>query len=287
MNVSPHELPLVTIVTPSYNQAPYLEETIQSVLSQDYPRLEYIIIDGGSTDGSVNIIKKYESRLAYWVSEPDAGQSDAMNKGWRRAHGAIVAFLNSDDTYTPGAIRICAEYLYQHPHVGMTHGECHWIDASGRPIGLIQATPFTLGDLLLQCRIAQPSTFIRKAVLDDVGLLDPNMQWLMDYELWVRIALKYPIACVPGIFANFRIHPTSKTGTSIYHHLHDHLEIIRRGFASPYLPRELLPLKPRAEHYAYALTAANAYSLGQFESGRAVLDAFFAEQSQPLQFRED
>ncbi len=287
MSTHSDELPLVTIVTPSYNQATYLEETIQSVLSQDYPRLEYIIIDGGSTDGSVDIIKKYESRLADWVSEPDAGQSDAINKGWQRAHGEIVAYLNSDDTYTPGAVRISAEYLRQHPNIGMTHGECRWIDASGRPIGLIQADPFTLGELLLQCRIAQPTTFIRKSVLDDVGLLDPSMHLMMDYELWVRIALKYPIACLPGIFANFRIHPTSKTGTSIYHHLREHLEIIRRGFASPHMPRELLPLKPRAEHYAYALTAANAYSLGQFESGRAILDAFFAEQAQPLEYRDD
>ncbi len=124
-------LPRVSIVTPSFNQAAFLEETIQSVLSQDYPNLEYIIIDGGSTDGSVEIIKKYADKLAYWVSEKDTGQADAINKGLIRVTGEIVAWLNSDDIYLPGTIRAAVEALQAHPDCGLVYGDVLSVDAKG------------------------------------------------------------------------------------------------------------------------------------------------------------
>src|SRR5512141_1228507 len=130
---------LVSIITPSFNQAPYIEATIQSVLGQDYPRIEYIIIDGGSTDGTVDVIRKYESRLANWVSEKDKGQTDAINKGFARAKGDILAWLNSDDTYEPGAIRAAVQYLQAHPETGLVYGDCNFINVSGQVIGRFPA----------------------------------------------------------------------------------------------------------------------------------------------------
>ena len=129
----------VSIVTPSFNQSPFLEATIRSVLEQDYPDIEYFVMDGGSSDGSREIIQRYADRLAGWVSEPDAGQTDAINKGFARSTGDVLAWLNSDDTYEPGAIRQAVELLAQNPHVSMVYGDCNYIDEHGRVIGRFPA----------------------------------------------------------------------------------------------------------------------------------------------------
>src|SRR4030095_6506219 len=133
--------PLVSIITPSFNQARYIEATIQSVLSQDYPRIEYLIVDGGSTDETVEIIKKYEGRLAWSVSEQDQGQTDAINKGFGHTNGQILAWLNSDDTYEPGAVSAAVKYLLDHPDVGMVYGDCNFINEDGRVIGKFGSDP--------------------------------------------------------------------------------------------------------------------------------------------------
>ncbi|MDL1897252.1 glycosyltransferase, partial [Anaerolineae bacterium CFX7] len=181
-------LPRVSIVTPSFNQAAFLEETIRSVLTQNYPHIEYIVIDGGSTDGSVDIIRKYENRLAYWVSEQDAGQADAINKGWRRATGEIIAYLNSDDTYEPGAVRAAVEYLAQHPETAMVYGHCYQVNEHGERVGTLRAIPVNIHTLLLHNAIMQPTAFIRRRVLDHTGMLDVELGHAMDYDLWLRIA---------------------------------------------------------------------------------------------------
>lgn len=131
--------PLVSIVTPSYNQARYLETTLRSVLDQNYPAIEYLVADGGSTDGSVEVLQRYTDRLAWWVSEPDRGQTDALNKGFARARGEILAWLNSDDTYEPGAIAAAVAYLTAHPEIGMVYADTHFIDENGRPLGSFPA----------------------------------------------------------------------------------------------------------------------------------------------------
>jgi len=207
------DLPLVSIVTPSYNQASYLEETICSVLEQDYPRIEYIIVDGGSTDGSVDIIKKYADKLAWWLSEVDKGQTDAINKGFGRAKGQILAWLNSDDTYEPGAVTAAVKYLQGHPEVGMVYADCSFIDEQGRVIGKFSAAQTDYKRLRQgYVHIPQQTMFFREELWRAVGPLDPSFYFAMDYDLWVRIAARSTLKYLPGqTWANFRIHTSGKT----------------------------------------------------------------------------
>ena len=203
---------LVSIVTPSFNQDRYLEETIQSVLSQDYPQIEYIIVDGCSTDETLRIIKKYEHKLAWWTSETDQGQTDAINKGFARARGDILAWINSDDTYEPGAIAAAVNYLQDHPEIGMVYGDCNYIDESGNVIGKFHAAQ-TDYRLLRQgyTHIPQQTMFFRAELWKQVGPLDPSFYFAMDYDLWTRIAARAQIKYLPQTWANFRLHTAGKT----------------------------------------------------------------------------
>lgn len=208
-------LPLVSIVTPTYNQAEFLEETILSVLNQDYPNTEYIIIDGGSTDGSVDIIRKYANRLAYWVSEPDRGQAHAINKGWQRATGEIVAWLNSDDTYEPRAVRVAVKLLNENPGAGMVAGAINIVDRDGNYLRTEYSVPLNAAASLRfrgGWHIQQPAVFIRSSVLDRVGMLNESIHYALDIDLWTRIALEYEIVYSQFTLANFRLWEKSKTG---------------------------------------------------------------------------
>lgn len=208
-------LPLVSIVTPSYNQAAYLETTIRSVLEQDYPRIEYIVVDGGSNDGSRAIIQRYAGQLAWWVSEKDRGQTDAINKGFAHSSGQILAWLNSDDTYQPGAIRQAVEYLLNHPAAGMVYGDCNFINAEGVQIGRFPAAQTDFKRLKQgYVHIPQQAAFWRAELWRQVGPLDPSFYFAMDYDLWVRLAKISQIDYNPKIWANFRLHGTGKTVVS-------------------------------------------------------------------------
>jgi glycosyltransferase involved in cell wall biosynthesis len=204
--------PLVSIITPSFNQARYIEATIQSVLTQDYPNIEYIIVDGGSTDETVEVIKKHEGRIAWWVSEKDKGQTDAINKGFARANGQILAWLNSDDTYEPGAISAAVKYLQEHPEVGMVYGDCNFINEDGNAIGKFNSAQ-TDYRLLRQgyAHIPQQTMFLRADLWKQVGPLDPSFYFAMDYDLWTRLAARTALKYVPQTWANFRLHTTGKT----------------------------------------------------------------------------
>jgi len=204
--------PLVSIVTPSFNQARYLEATVRSVISQDYARLEYIIVDGGSTDGSVGIIQKHESQLAWWVSEKDQGQTDAINKGFAGARGEILAWLNSDDTYEPGAISSAVNFLLAHPEVGLVYGDANYINMDGSMIGRFPAAQTDLMRLRRgYVHIPQQTAFFRASLWRAVGPLDPSFYFAMDYDLWVRLATRSQVKYIPQKWANFRLHTSGKT----------------------------------------------------------------------------
>ena len=205
--------PKFSIITPSFNQAKYIESTIRSVLDQPGVDIEYIIMDGGSTDGSVDIIQKYADKLAYWVSEPDDGQTDAINKGFNRASGDIFAWINSDDTYEPGTFEQVAEFFKNNPEIGLVYGEAYFIDGQGHRIGVFPAAQTNLGKLKNgYVHIPQQAAFFRAELWQKVGPLDPDFYFAMDYDLWVRLARVTKIAYLPNKFwANFRLHTSAKT----------------------------------------------------------------------------
>jgi len=206
-------LPKISIITPSYNQGQFLEETISSVLAQEYPNLEYIIIDGGSTDNSVSVIKKYESKISYWISEKDSGQSEAINKGFKRASGEIVSWLCSDDIYLPGTLHKAADHFAGHPDAVMIHGKSVLFDEIGKE-NTIGADPENLAlRYFTVIPFPQPSSFFRKKLLDEQGLLREDLHFAMDYDLLIRAALGYSIIPVEDIFSKYRLHKDSKTSS--------------------------------------------------------------------------
>ncbi|TFH31627.1 MAG: glycosyltransferase [Anaerolineales bacterium] len=209
--------PTISIVTPSFNQGRYLERTICSVLDQGYPNLEYIIIDGGSTDGSQDIIRRYEERISYWVSEPDLGQTDAINKGFDRAKGEIFAWLNSDDTYQPGALEQAVQFLGSNPAIGMVYGSAMYIDDNDQPIARYPARHTDYHGLRRGVNtISQQAMFFRSKLWCMVRPLDPNFYYAMDYDLWVRIASISPIRWHDRYWANFRLQEGSKSMREAY-----------------------------------------------------------------------
>ena len=201
---------LVSIVTPSFNQSAYLEQTIRSVLDQDYPRLEYLVIDGGSTDGSVDIIKRYASRLAYWVSEKDSGQAEAINKGMGRARGEIVAWLNSDDYYLPGTVTTVVKTFDENPDVALVYGDMLAVDERGQTFNTLRYRQLTLDDLLSFQIIGQPAAFMRRASFEKAGGLDLSYHFLLDHHLWIRLAMQGRILHVPQTWAAARYHAEAK-----------------------------------------------------------------------------
>ena len=181
--------PLVSVITPSYNQAAFLEQTIQSVLKQDYEPIEYILVDGASEDSSLEIINRYADRLSWWVSESDSGQAEAINKGLVRAAGDIIAWINSDDIYLPGAVTQAVELMNLNPEIALVYSDAVTIDAHGQPLNFLSFGDWSLPDLAAFRIICQPAVFMRREYLLKAGCLDPSYHFLLDHNLWVRIAM--------------------------------------------------------------------------------------------------
>ena len=205
--------PRISVVTPSYNQGEYLETTILSVLGQAYPALEYIIIDGGSSDASVEVIQRYAHEIAYWESVKDRGQSHAINKGFARATGEIVSYLNSDDCYTATALQTVGEYFRRHTDCMWLCGNVLFTDVEGK---VLRRKRPVYGDFILRfagASIYQPAVFVRRHVLDTVGLLREDFHAVMDLEWFCRIAERFRPHFIDSDLALFRWHPTSKSSS--------------------------------------------------------------------------
>lgn len=201
---------LVSIITPSYNQASYLEETIRSVIEQEHSPVEYFVVDGGSEDGSVEIIQKYADQISWWVSERDAGQGEAINKGLSRARGEFIAWLNSDDLFLPGAITKAVSVLAANPELGMVFGDAISINEQGLPLNQLTFGDWGLPELMRFRIICQPAVFMRKTMLDKAGHLDPAFHYLLDHHLWIRMARLAPVQHIPEPLAAARHHPAAK-----------------------------------------------------------------------------
>lgn len=207
-----HPLPTISLVTCSYQQARFLDATIRSVLGQNYPALEYMIVDGGSTDGSRGIIERHAPALSWWVSEPDHGQSDALIKGFERATGDVCGWLCSDDLLLPGTLARVGEFFRDHPDVQAVYGDSIWIDVNGAPIRPKREMSFNRFVFLHDHNyVPQPSTFWRRSLYESVGGLRPHFDVAMDNDLWERFSARTKIAHIPSYLSCMRYYPEQKT----------------------------------------------------------------------------
>jgi glycosyltransferase involved in cell wall biosynthesis len=202
--------PLVTVVTPVLDGAAYIAATIESVLAQDYANLEYLVIDGGSEDGTAQIVRGYGERVRF-VRERDRGQADAINRGFRLGSGSILAFLNADDVYARDAVTRGVAELARRPEAGVVYGRADLIDENGREIGRYPVEPFEAASLAQRCFIAQPATFIRRDAYDQVGGFDPTLHFAFDYDFWIRLSRLRPFVMIDAVLASARVHAGSKT----------------------------------------------------------------------------
>ncbi len=234
------DLPFVSIVTPSFNQVRFIQDAIDSVLVQDYARLELNVIDGGSTDGTVEVLRRYGDRI-HWISERDRGQAHALNKGWRMARGEILGWLNSDDTYRPGAIQAIVKAFLDYPEIGGIYGDCDYISTTGEFLEKYETGPFDYETFFRTSRspIPQPSMFIRRSVYEQIGPINETLRLVMDWEYWLRIGRRYPILYLPQTLATFRVHDSSKSARESLYFGEETVRVYRDMFTNSDLPEEL------------------------------------------------
>jgi len=244
--------PRVSVVTPSFNQAQFLEETIRSVLLQGYPNLEYFVMDGGSTDGSAQIIRKYAPWLAEWVSEKDKGQSDAINKGLSRASGSILAWLNSDDVYLPGCVSEIVSAFNRFADAGMIYGNIAVIDEDSKKLAVLPHQTWAFSHQLTQkIIISQQGAFWRRVVMDSIGMLRDDLHYTMDFEFWIRIGRRYKIVGLNCVLAQYRISSVSKTETQFAGWGPEFIKILDDLYAEAELAPEIVSLRRKAYANAY------------------------------------
>jgi glycosyltransferase involved in cell wall biosynthesis len=257
------KMPLVSIVTPAYNQAQFLRETVESVLTQDYPRIEYRVIDDGSTDDTPRILEEYTGRIL-WETHANRGQTATINKGWDSSTGEILTWLNSDDTLLPGAVRTAVEYLERHPDVGIVFGDTLFTEADGKPLNRTgPLVGFDYRDFVRRCEnpIPQPSAFLRRWVIERTGPLDPYFRYFMDWDYWLRAGLCCKIAYIPEVLSTYRLHPQSNTVAQSARVAPELAYMYQKYFAREDLPADLRAMR-RTAMASMHFTTAGYYSKG-------------------------
>jgi len=268
---------VISIVTPSHNQGAFLAETIESVIGQEGDFfIDYIVVDGGSSDNSVDVIKDYDARLhngewpvkcrgiTYrWVSERDKGQTDALTKGFRMSQGEILAWLNSDDTYLPGALQTAVDFFRDYSNTGFMYGAANYTDAEGAVIGSYRTEEFDLGKLASANIICQPAAFFRRDPFEAVGGLDSTLDFVMDLDLWIRIGRRFPCRYVPRLLATYRLHETSKTinGDTLLKNSEEALAVTIRHFGWAPLTRIYTSCNIRCKALLPDMLARNRFAV--------------------------
>ena len=269
--------PLVSIVTPSFNQAAFLPATLDSVLSQDYEHLELIVMDGGSTDGSVAILEAQTDPRLMWTSEPDRGQSHALNKGMARAKGEILTYINSDDLLTPHTVAFIVDYFEAHPEIDLLFGDCEYIDGRGETTRVVKGIPFDLRMALIAAPpgLFQQGAFWRRRVYERAGEFDESLHYTMDSEYWVRAGIMgCTFAYEPGVRGAFRFHGDSKTVSQAAAFWRDWRASLDKLYALSELPPEAQAWRAESLDYLAWHDAKMAWLQKDYETARPMLRRF-------------
>lgn len=256
--------PSVSIVTPSLNQGRFIRATIESILMQDYPNLEYWVIDGGSKDETVGILKSYGDRI-HWISEPDSGQSQAVNKGWKCSKGDILGWVNADDLIQPLAVRSAVEVLLAKQSIGAVYGDTIYIDDHDQVIEQYSTYEYNYERLVIETEnfIPQPSVFMRRTILEKTGFLNEKLHYLMDYDLWLRMGLFTSMEYLPIQMGALRLHPTAKTVKAMSKFANELVFIYQELFSNPVLPLNLQQRRINNMHTAYLHAASFCFWGGE------------------------
>lgn len=260
----------ISVVTPSYNQEAFIRTTIESVLSQTYPHVEYLVMDGGSEDGTLEVLKSYGSRF-YWESKPDRGQTNAINKGWKKSTGEILAWLNSDDFYYPESLQLVASFFEKNPHIDWVYGDCNFVDEQGNLLRAYPTRPYNYLDLLVNTwnYIPQPATFIRRRVFESCGFLDESLNYIMDMEYWLRIGERFQGGYLPAPLAALRLHREAKSLRYLSGFARELVQVYQGYFSRNDLPENIRKVKRKALYNAYLHAADTAFWGRDIQSARS------------------
>ena len=263
-------IPRLSIITPSYNQGQFLEQTIRSVLSQGYPNLEYIVMDGGSTDSSLEIIQRYADKFSYWTSQPDNGQAEAINEGFRFATGKYIAWINSDDLYLPGCLQKAVDALEANPTAVMAFGQVEVINEQGKKIAMFRPVTYIFNDLLTYKTIVpQQAAVFRRSMLAETGVLNTNLHFALDHEFFLRIGERYPVISLPDVMAQYRLSKINKGTIQRSSWAAEFVQIVDHFFREP------------AAQEKYAALQAQAYAGAHYKGAGILLDdGFYAQARQ-------